>query len=198
MKNKLKTKCWVHIISAKYLQQGVGILNKKLFKIILITTILVVAVIQIGRNLDSGLSQDEYEKKVNQLSNGEMKLENIRVKKGKAIEETFTADVNEKLFIMNLVNDQKIESMLLSNKAFDSEMNEIDIGKFAKYADVLIQIAEPGLSEKDRTDLLNNQLQFESIVFSGEENEKHTETKNASYTFIYGGNSYNFGIKFKK
>ncbi|MCK2000770.1 hypothetical protein MZM54_05125 [[Brevibacterium] frigoritolerans] len=172
-------------------------MKKILFVIVsLLAIVVIIAVMLFSRNSASDISPKEYKEKVNELSNGNMKLENIRVKKGKAIEETITADLDEKFLVMNFANDEKIESMSLGNKTYMGEMNEIDFGHFAKYADVLIQIAEPDLSEKERSDLLNNQLQFESIVFSGEEKEKQAKTKNANYTFITGDNLYHFVVTF--
>ncbi|MCY9002116.1 hypothetical protein MOE74_20690 [Bacillus spizizenii] len=149
------------------------IINKNKRLIILVFGILIVWYFMFGRN--TGLTQDQFENKMNKISNGIINITDSEIEKTNNGSSVYLAKWNG--FTITASVDSK-EHLIFPYGVIapsSNQMDEISLGQLLEITKALSGIADSELSEEDKEHLILNDLNFNNVVATG---TKHSASKN--------------------
>lgn len=149
------------------------------------------------RSSSGTLSQEEFENMIKDLSNGKITITDSKSNQFDKGDGTglFTANWNGFMITSKLENNGKLSNTysLITKQA--GYMDEISLGQYHDLIQYLIRISNPDLSVNDVQLIVDNELNFNQQIMTG---EKHTISKDNMYYQISGGgkpeNFYSFMI----
>ncbi|MGG1104253.1 hypothetical protein ABES74_09320 [Bacillus subtilis] len=163
------------------------IINKHRRLIIVVFGILIVLYFIFGRN--SGLTQEQFENKLRDLSGGTINIEHSKIEKGN-YSATYFANWNGFLISAKVDKHNRLVLPYSVSSPPSGQMNEIALGQYQELMQVVSRIADSKLSKDDTEHLFLNDLNFNNVAIDGID---HSFSKNGiEYTLSGAKNSSNF------
>ncbi|MES9696965.1 hypothetical protein ABWK42_06595 [Bacillus sp. JJ927] len=132
------------------------------------------------------LTQKEFENKLKDLSNGKITITDSKSKPFDKGDGTglYTANWNGFMITSRLEKNGKLSNTygVITKQA--GYMDEISLGQYHDLIQYLIRISNPDLSVDDVQLIVDNELNFNQQIMTG---EKHTTSKGGMYYQISGG-----------
>jgi len=151
--------------------------------IVLIVVVLILGKLFFGGS--KGYTTEEFEKEVQDASEGKIVLTNSKIERLKESEDDlyFTEWNGNK--VMLSLEDDKVKLPCLITTPPAGLMDEIAIGQYHEFIQVLSSVLDEDLSLEDSDKLISNDLNFNHQIMNGTE---HTTTNNEiKYTLGGGG-----------
>lgn len=159
----------------------------KAFRIPIIGVIVLIGVWFLFFRSNGGyISQKDFEDKIKDLSNGKVTITDSKIdvfESGKG-EGLYTAKWNGFIISTGVNKSGKLENKFAIMTKQAGYMDEIAIGQYHELMTYMIRISNPKLSVDEVNLLVDNELNFNQQILTG---EKHTTSKGDRYYQMSGG-----------
>lgn len=145
----------------------------------------------------SELTQEEFESKLKSVSDEKINLTFVKLVELDNGEDLYGA--NYEGVLITVAQDKDKHFVLpyivtIPNGDGDRGVNEIILGKYQELITSLVGVADPKLSVEERQRLINNDLDFNNQIMTG---EGHSTTKNRLKYNLVGSTNSSTGYMFK-